>query len=262
MRTIAEVLGIHAKKREEERRVSIEKKHRPNFFIRNAKTWLIIFANIIALTFDALAVTTVYSLTGGNAWMSLLSLLPTGVPMILWELGLLNPLANPDQKNRSTLGVIVSIVSAFIVGVLAVLAVEFANWGQGISVLLLVWCVSAVIFHGVQAALYFYRDPIIERERTLQNAISEQEFQMDTLAHSRTVLAAVREGLGNEKALRDEFGDLAVDRWLGIILGDEGEKSVGSPARPVPPPMPTLPPQRQFPRQDLSLTETDDEDPH
>lgn len=226
-RTIAEVLDSVEERKKKILREQQDKKHRANYFIRNAKIWLILFANLVALTFDALAVTTVYSLTGGNLMMSLLSLLPTGVPMILWELAWLNPLSNTDQKDRSVRGMIISVASALIVGVLAVLAVELANLHLILSIILLTWCVGAVIYHGLQAAFYFYRDPIIEREHILQSTISQQEYQMETLAHGRSVMAAIREGLGNEAELRKEFGDAAVDRWLGIILGD-GKKPVAN----------------------------------
>lgn len=227
IRSIGEMLQMSEEKKKKEEQAKREKKHRANFFVRNAKLWLILFANTVALAFDFLAVTTVYSLTGGNYLMSGLSLLPTGIPMILWELAWLNPLSNTDQKNRAVSGMVLSVVSAVIVGVLAVLAIELPGAHTILSIVLLIWCVGAVVFHGLQSAFYFYKDPVIEREHLLQTTISDQEFQMDTLAQGRSVMKTIREGLEDEKALRLEFGDDAVNRWLGIVLGEGDGLSVG-----------------------------------
>lgn len=233
-RSIAEMLEISKKKHEKEVQDTVARRRRASWFVRNAKWLLIVFANLVALTFDALAVTTVYSLTAGDVLFSSLSLLPTGVPMILWELAWMNPLSSRDQKSRAVRGMVASVLSAIVVGTLAVLAIELPTANNVLAIVLLLWCVGAVIFHGLEAAQYFYKDPVIEREHILQTTISEQEFQKDTILHGRSVLETIRKGLADEKDLRDEYGDAAVDRWLGIVLGDDENGKPLAERRPLP----------------------------
>lgn len=205
-----------------------EKRKKGSWFVRNAKWLMLGFANVVALTFDALAVWSVYVITE-NYLFAFLSLLPTGIPMILWEFAWLYPLASPIQKRRAINGIVTSVVSAVVVGLCSV-AVEAgivyeAMLPQYIGfVVLLVCSVIAVVYHAVNAGKYFYEDPITTQEHNLQVTISEQDFQVQALSHTDSILTAVSIAAEREKSMRDQYGDAIVDRALGIVLGVKVEK--------------------------------------
>lgn len=214
-------------KRETDEKIATQKseeiRKKGSWFVRNAKWLLLVFSNVVALTFDALAVWSVYVITE-NALFAFLSLLPTGIPMILWEVAWLYPLASPTQKKRAINGIIASIISALVVGFASV-AVETGIVFEMQSVqyvgfaVLLVSSVIAVVYHAVNAGRYFYEDPITEQEHNLQVTISEQDFQVQALTHTDTILTAVSVAAEKEKRMRETYGDAIVDRALGIVLG-------------------------------------------
>lgn len=230
MSEILKVLNRPSQKKEQDKQNDMRARKRGPWLIQNIKWVMFGFFNIVALVFDGLAVTTVYSLTNGNLLLSALALLPTGVPMFMWEGGWLYPLANPTQKKWAIGGVILSVFSALVVGTLAI----FAELGAGdmrfwVSVALLVWCVAVVVTHGILAALYFYRDPTIQRDHELQVTIADNEYQSDTLRESENLLSEAERLLTKEKDLKSRFGEQEVNRALEILLGIDlnGDGRVG-----------------------------------
>lgn len=220
------------------------KRKQGSWFVRNAKWLLLVFSNVVAITFDALAVWSVYVITG-NYLFSFLALLPTGVPMVLWEIAWMYPLASPTQKKRAIRGIIASIVSALIVGFSSV-AVEIGavynipvvqTVGFGV---LLVSAVIAVVYHAVNAGKYFYEDPITEQEHNLQVAISEQDFQAQALTHTDSILSLVSVAAEREKRMREQYGDAVIDRALGIVLGVQIDSPKQEPQKPPVQPMPSV----------------------
>lgn len=214
------------------------KRKQGSWFVRNAKWLLLIFANVVALTFDALAVWSVYVITE-NYLFSFLALLPTGVPMVLWETAWMYPLASPTQKKRAINGIIASIVSALIVGFSSVAVEVGVVYGIKLAQTigfgaLLLSSVIAVVYHAVNAGKYFYEDPITEQEHNLQVAISEQDFQAQALTHTDSILSLVSVAAEREKKMREQYGDAVIDRALGIVLGVkiESESEKHQPAQP------------------------------
>ena len=230
MSDILNVLNRPSKKKEQEKQTEMRDKKRGPWIVRNIKWVMFCFFNAVAFVFDALAVTTVYQLTSGNILLSALSILPTGVPMLMWEGGWLYPLADKKQKEKSLWGVVLSIVSALVVGGCAILATlgddNFRFW---ISAFMLVWCVIIVIVHGVLAALYFYKDPVIQRDHELQVTIAENAHQSETLRETEALLKDVETMLTKEQELKARFGDSEVNRALELLLGIDlnGDGKVG-----------------------------------
>lgn len=223
------------KKKEQDKVEEIRQKG--SFFARNAKWIMLGFANVVAITFDALAVWSVYKVTQ-NYLFSFLALLPTGVPMVMWEFGWMYPLASPSQKKKSISGIVMSVVSAVIVGLSAVgieasivFKIDIISYIS--FTVLFAWCVFAVVYHAVNAGKYFYEDPITEQEHSLQVVVSEQDFQAQALAHTDTILNAVSIAATKEKMMREQFGDAIVDRALGIVLGVDISKTPKSPKAPA-----------------------------
>jgi len=240
-RSVVDVLNRPSQKQAQERAKIADNRKRGSWIVRNAKWFLFAFFNAVALVFDGLAVTTVYSLTHGSILLSALSLLPTGIPMFLWEAGWLNPLSDTEQKRRAIWGVVLSVASAAVVGFMAILAdIGGSDLRFWLSFVLLAWCVVAVIVHGVMAALYFYKDPITVRDHSLQATISENEFQKDTLEAGKSLMDSATEMLTREKELRETFGDDAVNRTLEILLGIDlnGDGTVGGKKQTSPPNQP------------------------
>ena len=219
-RSIVDILNRPSQKKQQEIAKVQEGRKRGPWLTRNAKWIAFLFFNFVALVFDAFAVTTVYTLTNHSILFAILALLPTGIPMFMWEAGWLNPLADTEQKTRAIWGVILSVISAVIVGFSAIFVdVGDANLTFWVSIILLGWCVLAVITHGVMAALYFYKDPITIRDHSLQSTISENEFQQDTLKAGKDLMDSAATMLKQEAELREQFGDSAVNRTLEILLG-------------------------------------------
>lgn len=230
MSDILKVLNRPSQKKEQDEKKNLNERKRGPWIIRNIKWIMFLFFNVVALVFDGLAVTTVYTLTGGSYLFSALSLLPTGIPMFMWEGGWLYPLADSSQKKRALWGVALSVVSALVVGSLAVLAnLGNADTRFWVSATLLIWCVVTVIIHGIMAALYFYKDPIIQRDHELQVTIADNEYQSETLRESETLLAQAEKMLTKEKELKQKFGESEVNRALEILLGVDlnGDGRVG-----------------------------------
>jgi len=150
--------------------------------------------------------------------------------MFMWEGGWLYPLADSKQKRKAIYGVILSIASALIVGILAIVAdlgnPEMRYW---VSVALLIWCVLAVIVHGIWAALYFYKDPIIMRDHELQVTIADNQYQSDSLRESEALLLDVEKMLETELKLKNRFGESEVNRALELLLGVDlnGDGKIG-----------------------------------
>ncbi len=230
MSKILEIMNRPSQKKEQERNKETSEKKKGAFLVRNIKWIMFGFFNLVALVFDGLAVTTVYSLTSGNYLLSALALLPTGVPMFMWEGGWLYPLADKRQKNSAIWGIILSIASALVVGVLAIVAdLGDPNTRFWVSVVLLAWCVLAVVIHGIMAAMYFYKDPIIMRDHELQVTIADNEFQSDSLRESEALLTDLEKMLEREQSLKARFGESEVNRALEILLGVDlnGDGKVG-----------------------------------
>lgn len=221
---------VPQKKQQDIAKVQEAKKRGP-WVIRNIKWIMFAFFNSVALVFDGLAMTTVYSLTNGNWLLTALSLLPTGIPMFMWEGGWLYPLADKAQKDKAIVGVILSVLSAVVVGSLAIVATLDTNTEERfwVSVALLVWCVIVVIVHGILAALYFYKDPIIMREHELQVTKADNDYQRETLKDAESLLDDAEKMLDKEQTLKNKFGDDAVNRALEILLGVDldGDGKVG-----------------------------------
>lgn len=220
MSELLSVLNRPSKKKEQEKANDMREKKRGPWIVRNIKWVMFGFFNTVAFVFDALAVTTVYQLTNGSVLLSALSVLPTGVPMLMWEGGWLYPLADAKQKNKSLWGIALSIFSALVVGGCAILATlgtaDFQFW---VSAFMLIWCVVVVIVHGILAAMYFYKDPVIQRDHELQVTIAENTHQSETLRETETLLADVEKMLNREKELKDRFGESEVNRALELLLG-------------------------------------------
>jgi hypothetical protein len=230
MSKILEIMNRPSQKKAQEQQQETAEKKRGTWLVRNIKWIMFAFFNAVALVFDGLAVTTVYSLTKGNLLLSALALLPTGIPMFMWEGGWLYPLADGKQKKKAIYGVILSIASALIVGVLAIVAdlgdTEMRFW---VSVALLVWCVLAVVVHGIWAALYFYKDPIIMRDHELQVTIADNQYQSDSLRESEALLKDAEKMLETELRLKNRFGENEVNRALELLLGVDlnGDGKIG-----------------------------------
>ena len=236
MSEILKVLNRPSQKREQDKQAEQREKKKGLWIVRNIKWVMFLFFNSVAFLFDALAVTTVYTLTYGDVLLSALALLPTGVPMLMWEGGWLYPLASPDQKRRAIWGIVLAVFSAVVVGVLAIVA----NQGGGdvrvfVSIGMLAWCVITVIIHGYWAALYFYKDPVIQRDHELQVTIAGNEYQRDSLQETESLLKDVETILTREKELKERFGEGEVNRALELILGIDlnGDgKIAGRPIQP------------------------------
>jgi hypothetical protein len=140
--------------------------------------------------------------------------------MFMWEGGWLYPLADTKQKKLAIYGVVLSVVSALIVGVLAIVAdlgtPEMNFW---VSAALLIWCVLSVVAHGIMAAFYFYKDPIIMRDHELQVTIADNQYQSDSLRESEALLLDVEKMLQKESDLKARFGEEEVNKALEILLG-------------------------------------------
>ena len=230
MSELLKVLNRPSQKKEQEKQVEMRDKKRGPWIVRNIKWVMFSFFNTVAFVFDALAVTTVYQLTNGSVLLSALSILPTGVPMLMWEGGWLYPLADSKQKAKSLWGVGLSILSALVVGGCAILATlgddTFRFW---VSAFMLVWCVIVVIVHGILAALYFYKDPVIQRDHELQVTIAENAHQSETLRETETLLRDVETMLTKEQELKARFGEGEVNRALELLLGIDlnGDGKIG-----------------------------------
>lgn len=238
MSNILKVLNRPSQKKEQEKQNEIKDRKRGPWIIRNIKWVMFAFFNAVALVFDALAVSTVYTLTNGSVLFSALALLPTGVPMFMWEGGWLYPLADPKQKKKAISGVVLSVVSALVVGTLAI----FANLGTGdtrfwVSATLLTWCVIVVVVHGVLAAFYFYKDPEIQRDHELQVVIADNAYQEETLRESENLLRAAENLLSKEQELKKKFGDKEVNRALELLLNIDlnGDGRIGDRQPQYPP---------------------------
>ena len=228
--SILRYLNRPSQKKEQDKQAELSKRKQGPVVVRNIKWFMFVFFNAVALVFDGLAVTTVYTLTNGNYLLSALALLPTGIPMFMWEGGWLYALASPEQKRRSIYGVILSVASAIVVGVLAILAnlgdAEMRFW---VSTGLLSWCVITVVVHGIWAAQYFYKDPVIVRDHELQVAISDNEYQAESLDEAEKILDKAVTLLEKEEKMRKRFGEAEVNRALEILLGVDlnGDGTIG-----------------------------------
>ena len=228
--SILRYLNRPSQKKAQDKQTEMSKRKQGPWLVRNIKWIMFVFFNSVALVFDGLAVTTVYTLTNGNELLSLLALLPTGIPMLMWEGGWLYSLASPEQKRRSIYGVVLSVLSALVVGILAILA----NLGDPtmrfwVSTGLLAWCVITVIIHGIWAAQYFYKDPVIMREHELQVVISDNEYQAESLDEAEKILDKAVVLLDKEQAMRKQYGEAEVNRALEILLGMDlnGDGTIG-----------------------------------
>jgi len=225
MPTVLDVLDRPKELKKQDAEFQRRKAREGSFPVRNAKWLLLIFANIVVFVFDVLAVSTVYAMT--RDWvLSALALLPTGIPIVLWEIGWLYPLASRQQKHNAEIGIGVGAGSALFVGVLAVLVVLFPVWQSALAAILLIGCVLFVLVHAALAAMFFYTDPIIRREHELQKTLSEQKFQEDTVREAETLLKAVENILQAETNLRKAYGGKEVDRALGLLFGLEEKTGV------------------------------------
>jgi hypothetical protein len=230
MSNILGIMNRPSQKKKQEKEQQASEKKKGTWLVRNIKWIMFAFFNCVALVFDGLAVTTVYSLTTGNLLLSALALLPTGVPMFMWEGGWLYPLADGRQKSLAIYGVILSIASALVVGILAIIAdLGDPTVRYWVSVSLLIWCVIAVMAHGIMSAFYFYKDPIIMRDHELQVTIADNQYQSDSLRESETLLTDIEKMLSREQELKARFGEKEVNRALEILLGVDldGDGKVG-----------------------------------
>jgi hypothetical protein len=235
MANILNILNRVPDKKKQDDRQEQEERKKGFVLVRNVKWIMFAFFNCVALVFDGLAMTTVYTLTSGNLLLTALSLLPTGIPMFMWEGGWLYPLANKAQKTKSIIGVILSVVSALVVGTLAIVAslTTDAQTRFIVSVVLLVWCVVVVVIHGVLAALYFYKDPIILREHELQVTKADNDYQRETMRDAESLLKDATKMLEQEQEMKSKFGEAEVNRALEILLGIDlnGDGKIGN--RPI-----------------------------
>lgn len=231
MSSILQVLNRGPQKKQQDERRETEEKKRGPWITRHAKWFMFVFFNAVALVFDGLAVTTVYKLTNGNLLLSALSLLPTGVPMFMWEAGWLYPLADKAQKIKSLWGIGISILSALVVGSLAIVATLTTDPQETflVSASLLIWCVIIVITHGILAALYFYRDPVIIRDHELQVTKADNDYQRETLRDAEALLGDAERMLERERIMRERFGEKEVNRALEILMGIDldGDGKIG-----------------------------------
>ena len=230
MGKMIELMNRPSQKKKQEKEQELQEKKKGSWLVRNIKWVMFAFFNSVTLVFDGLAVTTVYALTGGNLLLSALALLPTGIPMFMWEGGWLYPLADSKQKKLAIYGVILSVVSALIVGILAIVAdLGTAEMNFWVSAALLIWCVLSVVVHGIGAALYFYKDPIIMRDHELQVTIADNQYQSDSLRESEALLLDVEKMLQKESDLKARFGESEVNKALEILLGIDinGDGKIG-----------------------------------
>ena len=229
--SILNVLNRQSQKKQVDEKKEQEEKKRGLWIVRNIKWIMFAFFNLVALVFDGLAVTTVYALTSGNLLLTSLSLLPTGVPMFMWEGGWLYPLADKSQKKKAIFGIVLSVVSALIVGSLAIVATLDTNPNTRfyVSTALLIWCVLVVITHGILAAFYFYKDPIIMREHELQVTKADNDYQRETMQEAETLLRDAEKILSTEQRLKQTFGEKEVNKALEILLGVDlnGDGKIG-----------------------------------
>ena len=230
MSGILQILNRPSRKKEQDKQNEVKDRKRGPWIVRNIKWVMFGFFNAVALVFDGLAVTTVHQLTNGSYLFSALALLPTGVPMFMWEGGWLYPLADPKQKKLAVVGVVISVVSALVVGTLAV----FATLGDDtlrfwVSAALLAWCVIVVVVHGVMAAMYFYKDPETLRDHELQVVIADNLYQEETLRESENLLKTAEKLLTQEQELKKKFGEKEVNRALEILLNVDldGDGKIG-----------------------------------
>lgn len=247
--SILRYLNRPSQKKEQDKQAELSKRKQGPVVVRNIKWFMFVFFNSVALVFDGLAVDTVYTLTK-DYLLSALALLPTGIPMFMWEGGWLYALASPEQKRHSIYGIILSVLSAVVVGTLAILAnlgdAEMRFW---VSTGLLSWCVITVVIHGVWAAQYFYKDPVIVRDHELQVAISDNEYQAESLDEAEKILDKAVVLLEKEESMRKRFGEAEVNRALEILLGVDlnGDGTIGgkpnksSSTPALPPPVATIP---------------------
>jgi hypothetical protein len=98
-----------------------------------------------------------------------------------------------------------------------------------VSVILLVWCVVVVVIHGILAALYFYKDPIILREHELQVTKADNDYQRETMRDAESLLKDATKMLEQEKEMKSRFGEAEVNRALEILLGIDinGDGKIG-----------------------------------
>lgn len=239
--SILKILNRVPQKKQQDAAKEQEDKKRGFVLVRNIKWVMFVFFNAVALVFDGLAMTTVYKLTEGNLLLTSLSLLPTGIPMFMWEGGWLYPLADKAQKGKAIGGIILSVVSAVVVGGLAIVATldTIDRERFWVSTALLVWCVLVVIIHGILAALYFYKDPIIMREHELQVTKADNDYQRETLKDAESLLDDAEKMLAREESLKSRFGEAEVNRALEILLGIDlnGDGTIGG--KPIKPQMRT-----------------------
>lgn len=231
MSNILKILNRVPEKKKQEEHKEQEERKKGFVLVRNVKWIMFTFFNAVALVFDALAMTTVYALTNGNLLLTALALLPTGIPMFMWEGGWLYPLADKAQKTKAIVGIVLSVLSALVVGALAIVASldtdpQMRFW---VSTVLLVWCVVVVVVHGILAALYFYRDPIIMREHELQVTKADNDYQRETMRDAESLLKDATKMLEQEQEMKNRFGEDAVNRALEILLGVDlnGDGKIG-----------------------------------
>jgi hypothetical protein len=231
MANILNILNRVPEKKKAEDHKEQEERKKGFVLVRNIKWIMFAFFNCVALVFDGLAMTTVYTLTNGNLLLTALSLLPTGIPMFMWEGGWLYPLADKAQKTKAIIGVVLSVVSALVVGTLAIVASLTTDPSVRfyVSVILLVWCVVVVVIHGILAALYFYKDPIILREHELQVTKADNDYQRETMRDAESLLKDATKMLEQEKDMKSRFGEAEVNRALEILLGIDinGDGKIG-----------------------------------
>jgi hypothetical protein len=222
---ILDLLNRPRLREKQEKAAKSDSKRQGNFLVRNAKWLLFGFANVVAIFFDWLAISGAWWATH-NYVLTALMVLPTGVPLILWEIGWLYPLGDKEQqKKRSVIGILLSIVTAFLIGGSSILILlGITGWPEyvmfGVAML-------AVIVHGVQAGLYFYHDPIIKRDHELQVFASEHGYQADTMTHLQQALATLEPLLDAELKLRQKYGDAVVDKGLERLMGIQATVDTG-----------------------------------
>lgn len=216
--TIAGAMQRPSAIRKQQEKAESKKRKRGNFLVRNAKWFLLAFANIVIFIFDALAVKTVYDLTG-EVIFATMALLPAGIPIVIWEIGWLYPLAKVEQKDIALRkGIVAGAASALIIAILAIIASSFPQTATIVLTIILIWSTLAILFHAYYGAKFFYIDPVTERDHELSVFTNEQEFQKQSIAALSDVMTELEAALTKEQELREKFGDEAVNTGLAMIF--------------------------------------------
>jgi hypothetical protein len=222
------------KERAEKAKREIDSK-RGNVLVRNSKWIMFAFANVVATLIDAMAVSTVWQLTNGNVLLAVLSVLPTAIPLYMWEIGWLYPLAEPAQKRKAIGGVALSVATALVIGGLAIVAALSTDLQirSVVSIVLLGWCLIVLAIHAVLAALYFYTDPQTKKDHAIQVTVADHEHQKSLLDASGELLDAAERALGRQQALEAKYGKEETRAMLEILRGVDidGDGTLGNVSR-------------------------------